>query len=655
MKTLKRLTYLLLVLFTVTSCERDYDAPPLNMPEYSGPAANTTLKQLKEKYATVTSAAPALIEESLVVKARVSANDISGNIFKQVIVQDETGGISMGVEQSSVYTTYRVGQEIFIDLKGLYVVNYGGALQIGYGNTNANRIPWEIFKEQVNLNAWPDSTLIVPTVISNFNDLKADMNNTVVQLDNVYFVNGGQSTFAVNESTTSQTLKDANGNSVDVRTSSYANFANDKLPSGTGTLIGVISSYNGSWQLTIRSKYDIKTFSGEAPIPPAGTGSGTGTKEDPYDIANAIAKQGETGVWVKAYIVGSVGDKALSTDSQFAAPFTNVANILIAADPKETNPNNCFPVQLPASTDVRTVLNLVDNPTNLGKEVTLKGDLVAYFGAAGMKNTSEYIFDGGVVTPEPPVSEGTGTGTEIDPYDLASAIAKQGESSVWIKAYIVGSVPSAALTDAEFVAPFTGASNIIVAASPTETDPSKCFPIQLKAGTDVRAALNLVDNPANKGKEVLLKGNLTTYFTVAGMKETSEYKIEGGTETPTPPTTVADGSKEAPFQVSDLAGKEGSTSVWFEGYIVGCVKAAALTDSEFIAPFSSETNFLIAATAGETDPTKCIPVQLPKALRSALGLSNVPDNKGKKIALKGDIATYFQTVGFKNTSEYEFK
>ncbi|SHF00249.1 DUF6359 domain-containing protein [Dysgonomonas macrotermitis] len=649
MKTLKRLSYLLLIaiLATVTSCERDYDAPPLNMPEYTGDAPNITIAGLKEKYASVTSSSPQLIEESLILQARVGGNDISGNIYKQVIIQDATGGISIGVDQNSIYTTYRVGQEIFIDLKNLYIVNYGGELQIGYGTTQANRIPWENFKDQAHLNGWPDSTQVAPKVVA-IKDLNVTMNNTVVQLDNVYFVNGGKTTFAVNDATTSQTLKDADGNSIDVRTSSYSNFANDLLPSGTGTLIGVLGRYNGNWQFTIRSTADIKDFGGETPTTPEGTG--TGTKEDPYDITNAIAKQGENDVWVKGYIVGAV-PAAVLNEAEFTAPFTSQSNLLIAASADETDPTKCFPIQLVYNTDPRNI-NLNQNPDNKGKEVLLRGNLTTYFGVAAMKETSEYVLEGGSTTPEP--EPGTGTGTKDDPYDLANAIAKQGETGMWIKAYIVGAVPAAVLAEAEFTAPFTSQSNILVAATPNETDPTKCFPIQLKSGSDVRTNLNLNQNPGMLGKEVKLYGDLTTYFNVPGLKETSDFEVEGGTD-PTPGDN--DGTKEKPYTVSEYVALESGTDIWVEAYIVGNVPGSKLEEALFVAPFGSNTNILIADSPTETDVTKCVPVQLPASpasLRQDLGLVSKPEVLGSKVKLKGNTGAYFTVPGLRGVSEYEF-
>ena len=40
------------------------------------------------------------------MKAVITANDESGNIFKKIYLQDETGAIEMEVDQNSVYNYY---------------------------------------------------------------------------------------------------------------------------------------------------------------------------------------------------------------------------------------------------------------------------------------------------------------------------------------------------------------------------------------------------------------------------------------------------------------------------------------------------------------------------------------------------------------------
>lgn len=265
MKTLMKFSFLILAVLSFISCDRDYDSPPFNEPVYNG-KANITVQKLKEVYGATAQGTPTLIETAYVLKAYVVSDDEAGNVYKQLYIQDETGGINIGIEANSLYTTYIVGQEVFVELHGLAIVKYGGELQIGYIGTNANRIPEDFSKTKIFKNGWPDKDKVTPKVVK-INELTADMVNTLVRIDNIYFVNGGVGTFTVNDANTSQAVKDANNNIINVRTSSYASFAKDTLPAGSGSMIGLLGRFNGEWQFTIRSKSDLINFGGSIPGP----------------------------------------------------------------------------------------------------------------------------------------------------------------------------------------------------------------------------------------------------------------------------------------------------------------------------------------------------------------------------------------------------
>lgn len=84
MKLLNKFSLLLLsASFAFTACERDYDAPPLSEPEYTGSAANTTIAELRELGASATQDVPFVIAGDFVLKATVTGNDESGNIYKK--------------------------------------------------------------------------------------------------------------------------------------------------------------------------------------------------------------------------------------------------------------------------------------------------------------------------------------------------------------------------------------------------------------------------------------------------------------------------------------------------------------------------------------------------------------------------------------------
>ena len=123
-------------------------------------------------------------------------------------------------------------------------------------------------------------------------------------------------------------------------------------------------------------------------VTPVDGGEGDGTEAAPYNVTAAKAATGN-GKYVKGFIVGYVDGKSLEEGAKFEAGGTT--NILIATAADEKNVVNCMPIQLPtevAAAGIRSGLNLTDNPTLLGKEIVLYGNLVSYFGTTGLKETS---------------------------------------------------------------------------------------------------------------------------------------------------------------------------------------------------------------------------------------------------------------------------
>ena len=146
------------------------------------------------------------------------------------------------------------------------MVKYGGELQIGMGSTAANRIPWEVFQDYAHMNSWPKIENAKPTVVE-LDKLTEDMVNTLVEIQNVSFVNGGKNNFATGDATTNEPIKDANGRTIDVRNSNFSDFAKDALPVGKGTVVGILGRFNGGWQLFLRTKADVKDFDGQETTP----------------------------------------------------------------------------------------------------------------------------------------------------------------------------------------------------------------------------------------------------------------------------------------------------------------------------------------------------------------------------------------------------
>lgn len=117
-------------------------------------------------------------------------------------------------------------------------------------------------------------------------------------------------------------------------------------------------------------------------------GAGEGESiENALGVGDARNSPGSKGVWVKGYIVGVCTS---TTKSVYEPPFSINSNIVIAARSKVSERSECLSVELPKG-DLRDAVNLQTNPSNLGKQIYLKGDLVdAYYGLPGLKSTCDF-------------------------------------------------------------------------------------------------------------------------------------------------------------------------------------------------------------------------------------------------------------------------
>jgi len=166
------------------------------------------------------------------------------------------------------------------------------------------------------------------------------------------------------------------------------------------------------------------------PEPPTpGTPEGSGTADDPYNVAAGIAnnQQYENNAivaWVQGYIVGAVKNGTSSVNSNndviWNAPFDSSTNVVIADDPSCNEIDLCVIVNLPAGKPLRTQVNLQDHPENLGKMLAVTGKLYYYFGKAGLRKSdgtvNDFVLEG--ATPPDP-----GTGGELQSLPYVQSFA----------------------------------------------------------------------------------------------------------------------------------------------------------------------------------------------------------------------------------------
>lgn len=91
---------------------------------------NTTIAELKQLYLDNGGKAVEIIPHR-VIGGQVISSDRSGNIYRDLYIQDETGAICIKVGKSSLYSDYQLGQWVYVDCSGLKIGSYNGMPQLG--------------------------------------------------------------------------------------------------------------------------------------------------------------------------------------------------------------------------------------------------------------------------------------------------------------------------------------------------------------------------------------------------------------------------------------------------------------------------------------------------------------------------------------------
>lgn len=133
-------------------------------------------------------------------------------------------------------------------------------------------------------------------------------------------------------------------------------------------------------------------------IETSSTTTGDGSQQNPFTIDDVKTMNRQTSdgtkYWVKGYIVGVVaGGNNEGNITSLENPIKGASNLALADAADATDLTTMIAAQLPAGT-IRTALNLLDNPGNLGKLVYVYGTLEKYFNSVpGVKNITEFAWD----------------------------------------------------------------------------------------------------------------------------------------------------------------------------------------------------------------------------------------------------------------------
>ncbi|MDD6184159.1 MAG: DUF5689 domain-containing protein [Bacteroidales bacterium] len=260
-----RTLFVILVCMVLAGCNR-WEAPELTAPVYDGPAANKTIADIKAMHPSLGNGTQDSIcryDEQFIVKAVVVSSDEGGNCYKYLTVQDETGGIEIAIDRSSLYNDYPVGQTVYLNCAGLIVGDYHNKYQVGWVyQGSVGRIAPAALDRYLTKDGLPDlnNPLVAhPIEINGSSDLTAENVNCLVKIDGCRFDAADNGLPLSNNDFTTDRNVTFNGGSITVRTSNYAYFRNTLIDASKEyCLYGILSVYNSTYQLTLRTKNDIQ-------------------------------------------------------------------------------------------------------------------------------------------------------------------------------------------------------------------------------------------------------------------------------------------------------------------------------------------------------------------------------------------------------------
>ena len=276
---MKHIHYYIIIAFVsaiFTGCmDNRWDIPGTDGSEFGNEAVTETnlvsIAQLKQKYATVIyNGSYVQFEELTQIKGVVTGNDVKGNLYSQVAIEDGTGSMIICIAQGGLYGQMQVGREIIIELKGLYIGGYGQQPEIGTPYTNANgrtyvsRMSRAIWQQHYKLLGMKSVSPVDfdKTKLGDANYMKENCGRLMTIRDVKFQGANGTKVYAADKdkdaaNSVNRSLQGISSNQLVVRTSTYADFAKTPLPQGEVDITGIFTRYNNTWQVLIREENDV--------------------------------------------------------------------------------------------------------------------------------------------------------------------------------------------------------------------------------------------------------------------------------------------------------------------------------------------------------------------------------------------------------------
>lgn len=210
------------------------------------------------------------ISADWVLEGLVASSDEGGNFYREVYLQGPPGSeqptIVLHTDLIESHKSFPPGSRVRLSLLGTHARKEDGLLHIGYleeffGNPSLSPIPSPLLANHVRLECVESGNL--PPLQTGIQGLDSLQPGTLVKLVDVQFAEGSVgNSYALPEEDRVHSLMDCKGNEVEFFASGYADFQEDRIPSGKGTVTGLFLKEGGDKRLVIRNLTDLD-LSGE--------------------------------------------------------------------------------------------------------------------------------------------------------------------------------------------------------------------------------------------------------------------------------------------------------------------------------------------------------------------------------------------------------
>ena len=200
------------------------------------------------------------------IEAYVTSSDEGGNFFKSISMVATNGnvGFSVPVDSYNLYNKFEPGRKVYIKMDNRFYNVQNNSTVIGSSfNGGVGRISGVEYQdiilrscEKVN----EDDLVNNITIAQALNNANL---NKLIEFDDVQFSDASlgkkyyDPTLNSIGGATNHTITDMNGSTITLRISSFATFATENVPSGSGKIRGVLTKFGSTFQFMVRTINDI--------------------------------------------------------------------------------------------------------------------------------------------------------------------------------------------------------------------------------------------------------------------------------------------------------------------------------------------------------------------------------------------------------------